>query len=61
MRSDQKKLDSLTKEIYLIKNNHLRHMDERIQGLDAKIEKMDQRLWAILIILIGSVLIGMLK
>jgi hypothetical protein len=61
MRLDQKKLDSLTKEIYLIKNNHLRHMDERIQALDSKIEKMDQRLWAILIILIGSVLIGMLK
>ena len=61
MRSDQKKLDCLTKEIYLIKNNHLKHMDERIQGLDTRIEKMDQRLWAILIILIGSVLIGMLK
>lgn len=61
MRSDQKKLDCLAKEIYLIKNNHLRHMDERIKGLDAKIEKMDHRLWAILIILIGSVLIGMIK
>ena len=61
MRSDQKKLDCLAKEIHIIKTNHLRHMDERIQGLDTRIEKMDQRLWAILIILIGSVLIGMLK
>jgi hypothetical protein len=61
MKHDQKKLDCLAKEIYTIKNNHLRHMDERIKGLDSKIEKMDHRLWAILIILIGSVLVGVLK
>jgi hypothetical protein len=61
MLKQDRKLDQLSKEIYTIKNNHLRHMDERIKGLDSRIEKMDQRLWAILIILIGSVLIGMLK
>lgn len=61
MLKSDRRLEQLSKEIYLIKNNHLRHMDERIKGLDAKIEKMDQRLWAILIILIGSVIVGMLK
>lgn len=61
MLKSERKLDALQKEIHIIKNNHLRHMDERIKNLDVKIEKMDQRLWAILIILIGSVLVGVIK
>jgi hypothetical protein len=36
-------------------------MDERIKNLDLRVEKMDQRLWAVLIILVGSVVVGMLK
>jgi hypothetical protein len=61
MLKQERKLDQLSKEIYQIKNNHLRHMDERIKNLDLRVEKMDQRLWAVLIILVGSVIVGMLK
>jgi hypothetical protein len=61
MLKQERKLDQLSKEIHQIKNNHLRHMDERIKNLDLRVEKMDQRLWAVLIILVGSVIVGMLK
>lgn len=61
MLKSERRLEQLSKEIYLIKNNHLRHIDDKIKCLDARVEKMDQRLWAILIILIGSVIVGMLK
>jgi len=61
MLKSERKLDALQKEIHTIKNNHLRHMDERIKNLDLRVEKMDQRLWAVLIILVGSVIVGMLK
>jgi hypothetical protein len=61
MLKQERKLDQLSKEIYTIKNNHLRHMDDRIKNLDLRVEKMDQRLWAVLIILVGSVIVGMLK
>jgi len=61
MLKQERKLDQLSKEIYQIKNNHLKHMDDRIKNLDLRVEKMDQRLWAVLIILVGSVIVGMLK
>lgn len=61
MLKQERKLDQLSKEIYAIKNNHLKHMDDRIKNLDLRVEKMDQRLWAVLIILVGSVIVGMLK
>lgn len=61
MPRSNRELQNLAKEIYVIKNNHLKHMDERIRMLDTRVERMDQRLWAILIILIGSVIVGMLK
>ena len=61
MNHNQKKLEHLTKEIYIIKNNHLRHMDDSIKRMETRIERMDQRLWAIILILVASVLIGMLK
>lgn len=61
MLKSERRLEQLSKELYQIKNNHLRHIDDKIKCLDARVEKMDQRLWAILIILIGSVIVGMLK
>lgn len=61
MLKSDRKLDALSKEIYLIKNNHLKHMDDRIRCLNDRVERMDQRLWAILIILVGSVIVGMIK
>jgi hypothetical protein len=55
------KLDDLAREIELIKNNHLAHMAEDIDRLDKRLEKMDNRVWAILILLVGAVVLTFLK
>jgi hypothetical protein len=51
------KIDDLAREIDLIKNNHLAHMAEDIDRLDKRLEKMDNRVWAILILLVGAVVL----
>jgi len=50
-------LKELAREIDLIKNNHLAHMQQDIDKIDRKVEKMDARVWAILILLVGAVVI----
>lgn len=55
------KLDDLAREIDLIKNNHLAHMAEDIDRLDKRLEKMDNRIWAILILLVGAVVLTFVK
>jgi polyhydroxyalkanoate synthesis regulator phasin len=55
------KLDDLAREIDLIKNNHLAHMAEDIDRLDKRLEKMDNRVWAILILLVGAVILTFIK
>jgi hypothetical protein len=50
-------LKELAKEIDLIKNNHLAHMAEDIDHIEQRVEKMDARVWAILIILVSAVVI----
>ena len=50
-------LKELAQDIKLIKENHLAHMQDDIDQIEKKIEKMDNRVWAILIILVGAVVI----
>lgn len=50
-------LKELAAQIDLIKNNHLAHMAEDIDRLERRVEKMDTRVWAILIILVSAVVI----
>ena len=50
-------LKELAKEIDIIKNNHLAHMAEDIDNIEKRVEKMDARVWAILIILVSAVVI----
>jgi hypothetical protein len=47
-------LKELAKEIEQIKSNHLAHMAEDIDRIEKKVEKIDARIWAILIILCGA-------
>jgi hypothetical protein len=47
-------LKELAKEIEIIKTNHLAHMAEDIDRIEKKVEKIDARIWAILIILCGA-------
>lgn len=44
-------------EISTIKNNHLTHIEKDMNNMDKKIDKVDMRLWAILMILVASVFI----
>jgi hypothetical protein len=50
-------LKELAKEIDIIKNNHLAHMAEDIDRVEKKVEKMDTRVWAILLLLVGAVVL----
>ena len=54
-------IKELAEQVKIIKDNHLAHIAEDIDKLEKKIEKMDQRVWAILLLLVGATVIGMLK
>jgi uncharacterized protein Yka (UPF0111/DUF47 family) len=53
-------LKELAKEIDLIKTNHLTHMAEDIDRVESKVDKIDNRIWAILIILCGATFVPVL-
>jgi hypothetical protein len=50
-------IKELAKEIDIIKNNHLAHISEDIDQINKKIEKMDARIWAILLLLVTAVVL----
>lgn len=50
-------LKELAAEVKVIKDNHLKHMQDDIDQIEKKIEKMDARVWAILILLVGAVVL----
>jgi hypothetical protein len=54
---DTMTLKELAQDIKLIKENHLAHMQDDIDQIEKKIEKMDSRVWAILLLLVGAVVI----
>ena len=60
-------ISEIKQSIETIKNNHLHHIEKDMQIQNYEIsrlvkiyEKMDMRLWAILILLVSSVVIGMI-
>ena len=53
-------LKELAKEIEIIKTNHLTHMAEDIDRVESKVDKIDNRIWAILIILCGATFVPMI-
>lgn len=53
-------LKELAQEIKTIKENHLAHMSEDIDRIEKKVEKIDARIWAILIILCGATFLPLL-
>jgi hypothetical protein len=50
----------LAREIEIIKSNHLAHMAEDIDRVEKKVDKIDGRIWAILIILCGATFLPIL-
>jgi hypothetical protein len=53
-------LKELAREIEIIKSNHLAHMAEDIDRVETKVDKIDNRIWAILIILCGATFLPLL-
>lgn len=53
-------IKELAQEIKVIKDNHLKHMAEDIDRIERKVEKIDARIWAILIILCGATFLPIL-
>jgi hypothetical protein len=53
-------LKELAREIEIIKSNHLAHMAEDIDRVEIKVDKIDNRIWAILIILCGATFMPLL-
>jgi hypothetical protein len=47
--------------IETIQHNHLRHLEADMAKQSKAIEKIDTRIWAVLIILVVSTVIGMIK
>jgi hypothetical protein len=50
-------LKELAKEIEIIKENHLRHLQEDVNKINKKVESLDNRLWWILGILVSATVI----
>ncbi len=53
-------LKELAQEIKTIKENHLAHMAEDIDRVEGKVDRIDNRIWAILIILCGATFVPMI-
>ena len=53
-------IKELAQEIKTIKDNHLAHMADDIDRIEKKVEKIDGRIWAILIILCGDTFLPIL-
>ena len=44
----------IKKDINDIKENHLTHIQADIKKIDRKVEKIDMRLWSIMVLIVGS-------
>jgi hypothetical protein len=49
-------LKELAQEIKTIKENHLAHIEQDVSKLERRVESIDGRIWAVLVILVGSVI-----
>lgn len=59
--SQEKRITQIETDIKTIKDNHLAHIEKDMSKLDKRVERMDMRLWAILILLVGSVVVGVIS
>jgi len=52
-------LNVIERDIETIKTNHLKHISDDIESIKKSVEKMDTRMWAILILLITASMANM--
>ena len=53
-------LKELAREIEIIKNNHLKHIEEDIDRIEKKVNGLDARLWWVLAILVGATVVPLM-
>ena len=58
---NSKDIVDIKHDIKVIKDNHLSHLEADMAKQSKAIEKIDTRIWAVLIILVVSTVIGMIK
>lgn len=58
---NSKDIVDIKHDIKVIKDNHLSHLEADMAKQSKAIEKIDTRIWAVLIILVVSTVIGMVK
>jgi len=58
---NSKDIVDIKHDIKTIKDNHLAHLEADMAKQSKAIEKIDTRIWAVLIILVVSTVIGMIK
>lgn len=54
-------ITDIKSSIDTIKNNHLHHIEKDMASMDKRIEKMDNRIWWVLGLLVAGLLIPMIK
>jgi len=52
-------LNLIERDLETIKNNHLFHLEQDVSRLRQTVDKMDTRMWAILILFVSSIMAGM--
>ena len=54
-------ISEIKSSIDTIKNNHLHHIEKDMSSMDKRIEKMDNRIWWVLGLLVAGLLIPAIK
>ena len=60
LEQNTKDVQEIKTDIYIMKTNHLFHLEKDMEKQSRIIEKMDQRIWWVLGILVVSTVIAML-
>ena len=60
VNSNAERIAKLETTVENIRDNHLAHMAEDIDRIESKMDKVEAKLWYILILLVASTIIGML-
>lgn len=54
MKELKAKVENIEKDIEVIKNNHLSHIEASMERMEKSMEKMDTRMWAIVFLIIAT-------
>ena len=61
VKENTQAIGEIKNDLKTIKDNHLYHIEKDMEKQSKLIEKMDMRLWGILILLVGSVVVAFVK